>query len=103
MVGIVRHRQTKEPATDRFHLNHRATPRLHTSEVILYMSGDTTYRPLRGAAVPTARKMPGTHVKYHHGKGETMRAKKVQVEIGKPKVVRIEVAAAQERGSAMTM
>jgi hypothetical protein len=31
MVGIVRHRQTKGSATDRFHLNHRATPRLHTS------------------------------------------------------------------------
>src|SRR5215469_10844001 len=29
MVALVRHRQTKGPATDRFHLNHRATPRLH--------------------------------------------------------------------------
>ena len=29
MVGIVRHRQTKGSATDRSHLNHRATPRLH--------------------------------------------------------------------------
>jgi len=27
----VRHRQTKGSATDRLHLNHRATPRLHTS------------------------------------------------------------------------
>jgi hypothetical protein len=47
--------------------------------------------------------MPRTHVKYHHGKGETMRAKKVQVEIGKPKVMRIEVAEAQESGRAMAM
>jgi len=30
MVGIVRHRQLKGSVTDRSHLNHRATPRLHT-------------------------------------------------------------------------
>ena len=30
MAELVRHRQTKESATDRLHLNHRATPRLHT-------------------------------------------------------------------------
>ncbi len=35
MAGIVRHRQTKGPATDRSHLKHRATPRLHTLEVQL--------------------------------------------------------------------
>ena len=29
MVGLVRHRQTKEPVTDRPHLNHRATSRLY--------------------------------------------------------------------------
>jgi hypothetical protein len=29
MVWIVRHRQTKEPDTDRPNLNHRATSRLH--------------------------------------------------------------------------
>ena len=28
-VQLVRHRQTKEPATDRLHLNHRATSRLY--------------------------------------------------------------------------
>lgn len=28
-VELVRHRQTKEPATDRLHLNHRATSRLY--------------------------------------------------------------------------
>ena len=31
MVQLVRHRQTKESATDRLNLNHRVTPRLHTS------------------------------------------------------------------------
>ena len=30
MVELLRHRRTKEPATDRFHLNHRATSRLYT-------------------------------------------------------------------------
>ena len=29
--GLVRHRQTKGPATDRLRLNHRATSRLHKS------------------------------------------------------------------------
>jgi hypothetical protein len=42
-------------------------------------------------------------LKYHHGNGETITAKKVQVEIGKPKVMRMDVAAAQESGSAMAM
>jgi hypothetical protein len=68
-----------------------------------HISGNPTHRPLRGAAVPTVRKISGTHVKYHHGKGETMRAKKVQVEIGKPKVMRIDVAATHESGSAMAI
>jgi hypothetical protein len=31
MVQLVRHRQTKGSATARLHLNHRVTPRLHTS------------------------------------------------------------------------
>lgn len=31
MVGLVRHRQTKGPETDRPRLNHRATPRLYFS------------------------------------------------------------------------
>src|SRR5260370_27313342 len=30
MMGLVRHRQTKGLETDRPHLNHRVTPRLHT-------------------------------------------------------------------------
>src|SRR6266849_11099605 len=33
MAELVRHRQTKGSATDRLHLNHRATPRLHTSGI----------------------------------------------------------------------
>src|SRR6267154_3347253 len=32
MAELVRHRQTKGSATDRLHLNHRATPRLHHVE-----------------------------------------------------------------------
>jgi hypothetical protein len=32
---LVRHRQTKGSVTDRSHLNHRATPRLHTSAFAL--------------------------------------------------------------------
>jgi len=32
MVQLVRHRQTKESATDRLNLNHRVTPRLHRSQ-----------------------------------------------------------------------
>src|ERR1700676_901205 len=35
MVQLVRHRQTKESATDRLHLNHRVTPRLHTLTILL--------------------------------------------------------------------
>jgi len=31
MVWLLRHRQTKGPATDRLHLHHRATSRLHKS------------------------------------------------------------------------
>ena len=33
MAELVRHRQTKEPETDRLRLNHRATPRLYLDEV----------------------------------------------------------------------
>jgi hypothetical protein len=42
-------------------------------------------------------------VKYHHGNGETMRAKKVHVEIGKPNDMRIDVAAAHDSGSETAM
>ena len=40
------------------------------------------------------------HVKYHQGKGETIMAKKLHVDIGRPKDIRIEVVAAQESGRA---
>ena len=33
MAELVRHRQTKEPETDRPRLNHRATPRLYLHEI----------------------------------------------------------------------
>jgi hypothetical protein len=36
-VNLVRHRQTKEPGTDRGHLNHRATSRLYRLNLILVM------------------------------------------------------------------
>src|SRR5260221_14326279 len=41
MAELVRHRLTKGSATDRLHLNHRATPRLHTSSPVpvLHLSG----------------------------------------------------------------
>jgi hypothetical protein len=32
MAGLVRHRQTKEPVTDRPRLNHRATSRLYSKD-----------------------------------------------------------------------
>src|SRR5258705_1744161 len=34
MAGLVRHRQTKEPETDRPHLNHRATSRLYSFRLL---------------------------------------------------------------------
>jgi len=47
--------------------------------------------------------MLGNHVRYHHGKGETITAKKLQVETGKPKAMRIDVTAAQKSGSEIAM
>ena len=35
MAELVRHRQTKGSATDRLHLNHRATSRLHQNRTLL--------------------------------------------------------------------
>ena len=44
MVGLVRHRQTKGPETDRPNLNHRATSRLHKLEVLArYMDDNCVY------------------------------------------------------------
>jgi hypothetical protein len=59
------------------------------------------YRPLSGSGLIV--ELCGYHLKYHHGKGETIRAKKAQAEMGRPKVIRIDVVAAQESGSAMAM
>jgi hypothetical protein len=44
MAGIVRHRQTKEPDTDRPSLNHRATSRLYRS-----VPASRRYAPALGA------------------------------------------------------
>ena len=44
MAELVRHRQTKGSAKDRLSLNHRATPRLHTSsELVLHISGKCVF------------------------------------------------------------
>jgi len=52
MVELVRHRQTKESATDRLHLNHRATPRLHPRGFRSkpHFSGNATYRALASSS-----------------------------------------------------
>ena len=42
MVKLVRHRQTKEPATDRRHLNHRATSRLYRLLITALMGDGNT-------------------------------------------------------------
>ena len=42
MVRIMRHRQTKEPVTDRPNLNHRATSRLYKKEVIIRFLQDNS-------------------------------------------------------------
>jgi len=59
------------------------------------------YRPLSGNRLIV--EMCGNRLKYHHGRGETIKAKKAQAEMGRPKVNRIDVVAAQESGSAMAM
>jgi hypothetical protein len=46
MERLVRHRQPKGPGTDRPHLHHRATSRLHQCEVLLYISAYTISREL---------------------------------------------------------
>jgi hypothetical protein len=42
-------------------------------------------------------------MKYHHGKGDAIIAKKLHVEICKPKVIRMDTAAAHDSGSARPM
>jgi hypothetical protein len=39
MAELVRHRQTKGSETDRLSLNHRVTPRLHTSPPVRFPAG----------------------------------------------------------------
>lgn len=51
----------------------------------------------------TTSQVPRNHVKYHHGNGETISAKKDQVETGRPKVMRMDVAATRESGNAMAI
>jgi hypothetical protein len=54
MVRLVRHRQTKGPATDRLHLNHRATSRLYVRrEKALVHSGCKSH-PGTGSLRPVA-------------------------------------------------
>lgn len=48
MAELVRHRQTKEPETDRPRLNHRATPRLYFYEL---HDGSTGSRRRAGAGL----------------------------------------------------
>ena len=50
---LVRHRQTKGSATDRLHLNHRATPRLHNAGFSLI--GRRPFDRLRADANPHSR------------------------------------------------
>jgi len=56
---LVRHRQTKGPATDRLHLNHRATSRLYTLAAILRVSADS------GATWSKARLINAEHELRH--------------------------------------
>ena len=44
MAELVRHRQTKEPETDRPRLNHRATPRLYLDDAPLSHASPTRER-----------------------------------------------------------
>jgi len=60
MVRLVRHRQTKGPATDRPHLNHRATSRLYLSQ-----KWKTTPKRSSGRAQRSRRGRRARHV--HNG------------------------------------
>ena len=57
MAELVRHRQTKEPETDRLRLNHRATPRLYLDEQRAWMSRFPMQA--RSASERTHRHVPG--------------------------------------------
>lgn len=56
MAELVRHRQTKEPVTDRLRLNHRATPRLY-----LYGYGVAS----KPARYPSPQRKQGNTVRLH--------------------------------------
>jgi hypothetical protein len=56
---------------------------------------DVRFAPIAGGLL--------SYVKYHQGKGEIIRTKKGQIEMGRPKVNLIDVVAAHESGSARTM
>jgi hypothetical protein len=54
-------------------------------------------------AIQLSRRRDHFHMEYHHGKGDTIIAKKLHVEIDRPKVIRMDVVAAQESGRAKAM
>src|SRR5882672_3823783 len=49
MAELVRHRQTKGSATDRLHLNHRTTPRLHKHSAAKLLRQIPSIGPIRAA------------------------------------------------------
>ena len=53
MAGLVRHRQTKEPVTDRPRLNHRATSRLYSNDGAAFQANCVVTDP--PSAIPTKR------------------------------------------------
>ena len=59
MVELLRHRRTKEPATDRFHLNYRATSRLYT----FTPCGEMTHRALGHTADNGQRTLKQLYIK----------------------------------------
>ena len=62
MAALVRHRLTKGSATDRLHLNHRATPRLHKREVPgLDLSGFATNQEKYSGRMRLALREPHLH------------------------------------------
>ena len=56
MAELVRHRQTKEPVTDRLRLNHRATPRLYLDGIAIIREGLPMSR--EPALLTSAGRMP---------------------------------------------
>ena len=76
-----------------------------SNHLACFQLGNIISSPVRRLIVHYERvaaviEMLRNHVKYHQGKGETIMAKKLHVDIGRPKDIRIEVVAAQESGRA---